>query len=147
LADTPLLLDTHVWLWYVEGERGALSPSWVELLEEARGDRRLIVSVISVWEVALLDARRRIRLSADCAAWVGLALARAGAVLAAVDADIAVASHRLPGEFHRDPVDQLLVATARHFGWTLVTRDRRILRYAESGHVRAHDAGARPIRA
>jgi PIN domain nuclease of toxin-antitoxin system len=49
----------------------------------------------------------------------------------------AIAASSLPGRFHRDPADCLLIATAREFGVPLVTRDRRILDYAGQGHVDA----------
>ena len=59
----------------------------------------------------------------------------------AIDPPIAVASVRLPGDFHSDPADRLVGATAWHHGVPLVTADRAILAYAQQGHVRAADAG------
>jgi PIN domain nuclease of toxin-antitoxin system len=51
-----------------------------------------------------------------------------------------VDSARLPGDLHGDPADRMLVATARRVGATLVTRDGRILDYADGGHLSVLDA-------
>ena len=59
------------------------------------------------------------------------------ALEAALSSKIAAEAYRLPGEFHRDPADRILVATARLESWTLLTADRRILDYP---HVRTKDA-------
>jgi PIN domain nuclease of toxin-antitoxin system len=129
-----LLLDTHVWLWLVVGDE-TLPPRVRQRLEAAAARARIRVSAISVWEVALLDARGRIRLGLDCLAWVRAALAQPGVSLAPLAPEIAVASARLPGAFHGDPADRILIATAREAGATLVTRDARILDYGREGHL------------
>lgn len=134
------LLDTHVWIWLEEASDNVIGPAIALTLRQASRDGALRVSVISVWEVAMLEARRRVTLSMDCRAWVSRALEAPGLYLEALTPDAAVDSARLPGRFHRDPVDRFLVATARLTGATLVTRDARILRYAAAGHVRALDA-------
>lgn len=136
-----LLLDTHVLLWYVEGVRGEMSVSCIAALDEARGMGRLLASAVSVRELALLDSMGRIHLTRECGAWIDQANARHGIRYVPLDADVAVASTRLPGAMHRDPIDQMLVATARQYGWRLVTRDRAILDYASHGYVKALDAG------
>jgi PIN domain nuclease of toxin-antitoxin system len=132
-----LLLDTHVWLWLFEGVAAELAPSLVRTLEAAGRDRRLLVSVLSVWEIAMLEARRRVRLSMDCRAWVRRALQAPGLRLHGLTPAVAIESTRLPGTIHGDPIDRLLVATARLTGATIVTRDSRILDYAADGHVAA----------
>ena len=138
--DRALLLDTHVWVWYVEDEAKQFSRRIPPLVERAvrRGD--VVVSAISVWEIAMLEAARRIQLSVDVRAWVGRALAFPGVRLAGLSPPIAIESTRLPGPLHRDPADRLLIATARLTGAALVTRDERILAYAKKGHVRVVDA-------
>jgi PIN domain nuclease of toxin-antitoxin system len=132
-----LLLDTHVWLWFFEGVAAELAPSIVRTLEAAGRNRRLLVSVLSVWEIAMLEARRRVRLSMDCRAWVRRALQAPGLRLHGLTPAVAIESTRLPGAIHGDPVDRMLVATARLTGATIVTRDSRILDYAADGHVAA----------
>jgi PIN domain nuclease of toxin-antitoxin system len=96
----------------------------------------MCVSVMSLWELGLLDAKGRISLNMPCSAWVRTALDRSGAVTLPLAADVAMDCHQLPGRLNSDPVDRILVATARSEGLTLVTRDRAILDYAAQGHVR-----------
>ena len=138
--DRALLLDTHVWIWYVENEAKRFSRRIKPLVEGAvqRGD--VLVSAISVWEIALLDASRRIELSVEVRAWVGRALAFPGVQLKGLSPSIAIESTRLPEPLHRDPADRILIATARLLGAALVTCDERILAYAKKGHVKVVDA-------
>lgn len=142
-APPPLLLDTHVWIWLMEGANEEFAPSLQRVLRDADRDRQLLVSAISIWEVAMLDAGRRLQLSYDCRLWLEEALDAPGVRLEPLTPAIAVESTRLPGAFHRDPADRILVATARLASATLVTRDERILAYAERGHLRAL-AASRP---
>jgi PIN domain nuclease of toxin-antitoxin system len=129
-----LLLDTHVWLWLVNGAEPIKRP--VLSAVEGAARRGLIrVSAISVWEVAMLVAKGRVRLAKDCLAWVHEALSAPGTSLLPLTPEISVESSRLPGEFHGDPADRILVATARLLGATLLTRDERILAYGKGKHV------------
>lgn len=139
-AERPLLLDTHIWVWYVEGDRTRFSPRIEPVVESAvaRGD--VFVSAISVWEVAQLDASRRLELTQDVRTWVGRALSFPGVALRALTPSIAIESTRLPGTIHRDPADRMLIATSRLTGAAIVTCDTRILSYARQGHVRVIDA-------
>jgi PIN domain nuclease of toxin-antitoxin system len=141
--DRALLLDTHVWVWYVENEAKRFSRRITPLVERAvqRGD--VVISAISVWEIAQLEALRRLELTMDVRTWVGRALAFPGVRLKGLSPSIAIESTRLPGEPHRDPADRLLIATARLMGAALVTCDEAVLRYAKRGHVRVVDATCR----
>jgi PIN domain nuclease of toxin-antitoxin system len=135
-----LLLDTHVWVWYVENESRRFSKRITPIVERAvqRGD--IIVSAISVWEIAQLEALRRLELSMDVRTWVARALAFPGVRLKGLSPSIAIDCTRLPGEPHRDPADRMLIATARLMGAALVTCDEALLAYAKKGHVRVLDA-------
>jgi PIN domain nuclease of toxin-antitoxin system len=130
-----LLLDTHIWIWLMNGEPHRLGAATVEAIERAATTGRVYVSAISVWEVAMLDSKGRIRLSRDCGEWVREALSAPGVQLLPLSPDIAVASSRLPGTFHGDPADRILAASARLMTLTLVTRDERILAYAAAHYV------------
>ena len=131
----PLLLDTHVWIWLNEG--GAeLDDGVVRRIAGAAAHGCAFVSVMSVWEVGLLHAKQRVALGLALPIWVQRALAPP-ITLGALASDIAVSCHQLPGRLHSDPIDRILVATARIENLTLVTRDRAILEYAAQGHVRA----------
>jgi PIN domain nuclease of toxin-antitoxin system len=131
-----LLLDTHVWIWLVRGESRIEEPV-LEAIFEAAGARTLFVSVMSIWEVSLLASKGRLVLKQPCLEWVDAALSRSGTVLVPLTAEIAVECNGLPGQFHHDPADRIITATARVEGLTVVTRDRQILDYAARGYVRA----------
>ena len=111
-----IILDTHVWVWWVHGD-AHLPDQYYRYLEihEAQG---LGVSAISCWEVAkLVDD------------WLDQALAYPGVRWLDLTPRIIVESTQLPGTFHRDPADQLIVATARVYDCPLVTVDAKLLAY------------------
>ena len=135
-----LLLDTHVWVWLVEGDRKRFARRIESPVEAAAARGELWIAAISVWELAMLDARRRLELSQDVRTWVARALAFPGVRLKTLSPSIAIESTRLPGTLHGDPADRLLIATARLTGSAIVTCDERILAYAKERHVRAVDA-------
>ncbi|MBI5366748.1 MAG: type II toxin-antitoxin system VapC family toxin [Planctomycetes bacterium] len=137
---TAILLDTHVWVWQVSADP-ALSRHARAQLDDAADAGDLIVSAVSVWEIALLEARGRLTLDMECLAWVRRAVQRLGLRVVPLSMEVAVASTRLPGDFHADPADRFLVATARHLDVPLATADGRILKYAAAGHVRVLRAG------
>jgi len=132
-----LLLDTHVWLWLASGAPAKLRPATRKALEQASVSSPLLVSIISVWEVALLESKKRLRLPMSVNEWVERALDRPDIRLIGLEhAGTVIDSCRLPGDFHTDPADRLLVATARRENAVLVTHDRKILDYGTTGHVR-----------
>jgi PIN domain nuclease of toxin-antitoxin system len=133
---TALLLDTHIWLWYAEGDAERLPPASVKKLEQARRADGLRVSSISVWEVGMQHAKGRIHLSTPLRDWVRRSLSPAGISLLPLDADSAAESTLLPGEPHGDPADRFLIASARTKGLLLATRDETIIKYGRAGHVR-----------
>lgn len=135
-----LLLDTHVWIWMVQNVPDRIVAHVVEEMERAAGSGGLLVSAISVWEVAMLQARGRISLSLGLDDWVRKGLTAPGVRLAELTPEILMESTRLPGLPHGDPADRMLIATARKLGTALVTRDAAILSYAREGHVSALDA-------
>jgi len=132
-----LLLDTHVWIWLAAGIPERLRTDTRKLLQQASGSSPLMVSIISVWEVALLESKKRLRLPMSVTEWVERALDRQDIRLIGLEhTRTVIDSCRLPGDFHPDPADRLLVATARRENAVLVTHDRKILDYGASGHVR-----------
>jgi PIN domain nuclease of toxin-antitoxin system len=122
-----IVLDTHIWVWWVHGD-AQLSDKQERLLHENESTG-LGVSVISCWEVAKLVERGRLILPCPVADWFDQALAYPGMQLVDITPLIALESTQLPPEFHRDPADQLIVATARILDALLLTADRRILNY------------------
>ena len=135
-----LLLDTHVWIWTVEGTRSHLGRAVIEEIDAASRRGGIMISAITVWEVAMLEAKGRIILSRDVVEWVNAALRLPGTQLLGLTPQIAIESTRLPEEPRADAADRILIASARVAGARLVTRDAAILSYAAAGHVQACDA-------
>ena len=120
------LLDTHILIWWFD-QRGRLSRAQRDVLAAADASSPLVVSDISIWEVATLWSLGRIQLAVPLREWLEKAMApplvRRQGISPAVAAELAA----LPASFHRDPADRILVATARVMGATLLTQDRRIV--------------------
>jgi PIN domain nuclease of toxin-antitoxin system len=130
----PLLLDTHAAIWLFEDK--PLSQAAVEAINAAyRANTAVLVSAITAWEVGVLVSRRRIDLMATPQRWFRGLLATPGMQLAELSPEVLIAASFLPGRAPRDPADRILVATARELAATLVTRDRALLDYGETGHV------------
>jgi PIN domain nuclease of toxin-antitoxin system len=125
--DAPLLLDTHIWIWAMEGDAVRLGPGIVARIEAAAEAGGIRIHPLSVWEVGMLVRKGRLALARPVEEWVDAALSLPGVTLLPVTAAIALEAARLPDTFPGDPVDRMLVAAARLTGAVLVTRDRRIV--------------------
>lgn len=131
-----LLLDTHIWIWLINGSDKLKSTKVLRKIEESSKKGLIRVSAISLWEVAMLESKERIRFPLNCLDWIRQALSAPGTSVVPLDPEIAVESTRLPGQFSGlDPADQILIATARKIGATLVTQDKVILKYSKQNHV------------
>jgi PIN domain nuclease of toxin-antitoxin system len=130
-----LLLDTHVLIWWANGE--GLGEATQALIAGALARREIAISAVNAWKIATLEAKGRMRFLPDAAGWWRAVAAAPGLVTLDIAADVALHSQTLPGPFHPDPADRFLVAMARTSGMTLLTRDRLILDYAAQGHVSA----------
>lgn len=122
-----ILLDTHVWIWWIHDDPQL--PHGMRAALDLRADRGLAVSAISCWEAAKLVERGRVVLPIGIDEWLKRALEDSGVELLPLSREIATASCRLPGTFHRDPADQIIVATARVHDLRLATCDARIRSY------------------
>ncbi len=129
-----LLLDTHVMVWLAEGMPD-LPQTSRDLIDHAAKEVGLAVSSISFWEIAMLHSRQRITLSMPVQQWRQLVLENPAITEVPLTGEVAIESVLLPGSFHSDPADRMLVATSRLNRWKLATRDRGILAYAAAGHV------------
>ena len=129
-----LLLDTCALIWLMDG---TLDDSSVRAdVEAAARAGDLMVSTTSAWEIGLLSrAPARVQFMPDAKTWFARAVAHPGLRLTPITPAIAIDSSHLPGELHGDPADRLIIATARHLGAPVVTRDRRMIDYAADGHV------------
>jgi PIN domain nuclease of toxin-antitoxin system len=131
----PLLIDTHYWIWLQFGTRERLTSTNLDLINKAASEANLFLSVMSVWEVAMLESKGRIDLYTTCEQWVQQALAIPGLTLAPITPAIAIESTRLPGTFHGDPADRIIVSTARALNARLLTSDKNIRAYARHRHI------------
>lgn len=122
-----MLIDTHIWVWWVGGDP-RLKPSYLSAITEAEVTG-IFVSIISVWEVAKLVEHGKLTLSIPVEDWLKAAETYRGLSVLPLTTEIVIDSTQLPGEFHKDPADQLIVATSRVNGMTLMTMDTKILAY------------------
>ena len=120
------LLDTCCLIWAVSEPR-SLTNAVVELLEAE--DTHVHVSCICCAEIACLAERQRIHLDRHWRLWFDHYVALNGWQVLDVSLDVIQEAWSLPGEFHQDPADRVLVGTARLNRQTLVTGDRKILNY------------------
>ncbi|MEO6096407.1 MAG: type II toxin-antitoxin system VapC family toxin [Fibrobacteria bacterium] len=137
MAEDSVLLDTHVWWWFAMRSDRLAETAALNLIRKALVHNQVLISVMSVWEIAMLESKHRIRLYQGLNTWVKEALASPGVRLQGLTPSIAIESTRLPGEFHADPMDRILVATARELNIPILTADAAIIAYANSNHVKA----------
>lgn len=122
-----IILDTHIWVWWVHGDE-RITSTQTEIIKANETDI-IGVSAISIWEVAKLVEYNRLELPCPLYEWFHEALSYPGIRLIGLTPEIAIESTKLPGEFHRDPADQIIVATARLYDSPLITSDGKILKY------------------
>jgi PIN domain nuclease of toxin-antitoxin system len=133
-----VLLDTCAVIWLASGE--PLSPAATFAIVSAGLADGVFVSTISAWEIGLLSRPRpgrppMVQCLPDAKTWFARFLAGPGIKETLLSPAIAIDASCLPGDFHADPMDRLIVATARHLGSPVVTRDRKIISYAQAGHL------------
>jgi len=126
-----ILLDTHIWIWWIQGDP-RLKEDRVNWMDEQE-EQGLGISIISSWEIAKLVENNRLQLPNAVDKWLEQALNYPGIRLLELTLPIILNSTQLPPPFHRDPADQIIVATARVHDIPLLTADQKILDYP---HVR-----------
>ena len=130
-----ILLDTHVLVWYTKG-LDTLGVETRQLADDALSRNELVVSAITFWEVEMLIRRGRLDLMQSTTAWRQTLLDQ-GLIEMPVAGDIGIMAAAL-SDFHRDPADRLITATALQYSTQLVTADDRILGW--TGALLRHDA-------
>jgi PIN domain nuclease of toxin-antitoxin system len=131
-----LLLDTCAVIW-IALDAGLSKGAEESIAASTRTGVDVGISVITAWELGLLSARGRLPAAAGPSVLFDDLIARDGIVLEQLTPTILIDSSFLPGDFHNDPADRIIVATARAHDLTVVTRDKAILAYADQGYVRA----------
>ena len=130
-----LLLDTCAIIWITQDQ--PLDPAAEDAIDLAYDrEQPLRVSVMSAWEIGMLVSKGRVPAVRPAEGWLEDFAATGTAAIEHVNARILVASSFLPGPIHPDPIDRILIATARDLDLTIITRDRAILAYGAAGHVK-----------
>ncbi len=125
-----IVLDTHVWVWWVTGAR-QLSDNAAEVIDQSAGQDAIHLSSIGVWEIALLVERGRLELSMQLDDWIAQSESLPFLHFVPLNNRIALRSIALPGLIHRDPADRIIIATALSLGAKLVTKDDKLRSYSQ----------------
>jgi PIN domain nuclease of toxin-antitoxin system len=123
-----ILLDTHIWYWYVSGSDRLQQPAAQRIEAERTGDG-LRISIISCWEVLQKARAGKLGIQGDPVRWLGFALADPRLTVVGLTPQIVADAVLLPGDFHKDPADRFIVATARVLDCPLLTVDEKIVAY------------------
>jgi PIN domain nuclease of toxin-antitoxin system len=132
----PVLLDTCAAIWLMNGDPISAA-SRASINAAQAGNLGVYVCPMTAWEIATLVAKNRLSLTLSPDAWFDSLLALASVRLAAMPPRVLIASTVLPGEPPKDPVDRIIAATGRLFGYTIITRDGDLMLYARAGHLEA----------
>jgi len=125
------LLDTHILLWW-RTEFRRLSRTQAQVLEELEQQGRPVgFSAISLREFAMMLHRRRINVDLPLDIWLDRIESHPLITILPLTTKIAAESVRLGDDFPRDPAGQIIVATARCHGLTLITADERIRKWGK----------------
>lgn len=130
-----VLLDTRACIWWVDGELGQVAED--ALAEGFNAGMATYVSPITALEIATLVRKRRFVANLPPQRWFERLMSQPGIALAPMPPEILIASQLLPGDIHKDPADRIIAATAREYGYTVMTRDRALLDYAAQGYLSA----------
>ena len=123
-----IVLDTHVWVLFVSNPE-LLSKRAKKSLDTAMEEKGILISSISTWELAVLVAKKRLRLTLDVTDWIAKSEALPFITFIPVDNSVAIKSVNLPQPLHSDPADRIIIATAISMGAPLVTKDKKMLKY------------------
>ncbi len=123
-----ILLDTHTWLWLLHDPEQLSTPAQ-SIITEAENSNSILISSISVWEIATKQSLNKLQLPLAIHEWFELAQQQPGTLIEPLSPLDAIHSANLPGDFHKDPADRILVAIARRYDIPLITCDTKILNY------------------
>ena len=135
-VDSPILLDTHVLIWSLSDFEN-LSDQIKKIIDIAKNENRLLISSISLWEIAMLKSKKRINIYKPIKEFLKAIVEIDGIRIVDISPDIAADSTLLLDDFHGDPADRIIAATAINNGAILLTRSRAILSWAELGNIKA----------
>lgn len=131
-----LVLDTHILLWSLLNPE-ELPEDIKRQISQAQENQQLLVSSISIWEIAMLAVKKRINIYEPIRDFLESITNIKGLVIKDISVEIASESVMLTDNFHGDPADRIIVATTKVYGATLVTRDQKILQWASLGNIKS----------
>lgn len=136
-----LLLDTHVFVWSVEGDERRIGRQARRMIERAESSGAVLVSPVTLFEITALHVAGRLRLARPVERWILDGLETTSIRIAELSPSVAIDAGHIPRTALEDPADRLLVATARELDAAFLTGDARILDYAsKTRNVRVQDA-------
>ncbi|NYZ69626.1 type II toxin-antitoxin system VapC family toxin, partial [Endozoicomonas sp. SM1973] len=124
-----IVLDTHILIWWVSEDAKLSKKAKTAINNHIKKDEEILISSISAWEISMLVQKERLSLSMDVDSWLALVNSIEHVKFVPIDNKVAIESTRLPGEFHKDPADRMIVALARTLSVPLVTADEKIINY------------------
>ena len=136
-----LLLDTHVWIWLMNGSDELNHKEYLHLIEQYARRDAVRICAISVWELGMLVAKNRLTLSKDVSHWVKESLKGRGLALEPLSVDIMLESTQMGDEVHGDPADRLILTTAKNIRATIITADDKMISYCQR-----HNLPVEPVR-
>jgi PIN domain nuclease of toxin-antitoxin system len=135
-VQSPVLLDTCAAIWLMNGD--PITPASRAAIRSARAaNLGVYLSPFTAWEIGTLVRKGRLHLTLSPEVWFETLLAMPGVRLAALTPRLLIASTALPGKPPADPADRIIAATARLYGYRVITRDGKLLTYARNGHIQA----------
>ncbi|WP_310634506.1 type II toxin-antitoxin system VapC family toxin [Paraburkholderia sp.] len=123
-----IVLDTYALVWWASADKALSRKAHTAIQRELNGGQ-IVISAISAWEIAMLVQREKLVLTMDVDTWLATVSQIEAVRFLAIDVEIGLKSVDLPGDFHKDPADRMIVATARRLAAPLVTRDEKIRAY------------------
>ncbi|MFN8656803.1 MAG: type II toxin-antitoxin system VapC family toxin [Candidatus Obscuribacterales bacterium] len=129
-----IILDTHIAVWL--SARSSIKPSALAILEHAFQEGRLWISPISAWEIGMLVSRNRLDLGQSPRSWFDRFVQQFSVSVLDLTPEIAINSSFLPGDFHDDPADRMIVSSAQVYSATIASADNLILSYGKRGMIK-----------
>ena len=126
-----LLLDTHVWIWLINGSPEIDHKQYLNTVQQYARKDAVRISAISIWELAMLVSKKRLSLSKDVSLWVKESLKVNGLAVEALSTDILLESAQMDDSAHGDPADRMILVTAKHIKAAIMTADGQMIEYCK----------------
>ncbi len=123
-----IILDTHIWVWWNHND-SRLTPTHHEVIKRER-THGLGICSISLLEISRLVTYNKLIIPCPLQEWFNIALTQKEVFLLSITPQISIDCYSLPGDFHKDPADRIIVSTARIYDVPLVSVDEKILAYS-----------------